>query len=287
MRGRARDAPAFLVERRAFALRGLGGRGGLRRDGGKRLAEFVVQLACKMAPLLVLHLDQLSRQGVAFGEGILQPFCKGVEDAGDDRQFREIETGQACGKIVRRQLPQSSANGPRRPQRARQRGIDRNAKPRQRERHDGEQPARLAPALADLGSGVEGGDRQAPCAARHENRHRDRLTRTKDGAVERRKDFGRGHFVGGRSAADALPKRAGVVAVGNAEARLHQRRDALQIRRCVDGHGEPLRLRLLQRKIPGHDLGDAARFGLRDTVAVKQGVGRDGDKANGSERGDA
>ena len=105
MRRRARDAPAFLVQRRAFSLGGMGGGGGLRRDGGKRLTEFVVQLACKMAPLLVLHLDQLSRQGVAFGEGILQPFCKGVEDAGDDRQFREIETGQARGKIVRRQLP--------------------------------------------------------------------------------------------------------------------------------------------------------------------------------------
>ena len=109
MRRRARDAPAFLVERRAFALRGVGGGGGLRRDGGKRLAEFVVQLACKMAPLLVLHFDQLSRQGVAFGKRGLQPFGKGVEDAGDDRQFREIETGQARGKIVRRQAAFSPA----------------------------------------------------------------------------------------------------------------------------------------------------------------------------------
>ena len=80
-------------------------------------------------------------------------------------------------------------------------------------------------------AGIEGRDGHAPGTARHDDRHRDRLTRTKDGAVERRKDFGRGHFVGGRPAADALPKRAGVVAVGNAEARLHQRGDPLQIRR--------------------------------------------------------
>jgi hypothetical protein len=138
-----------------------------------------------------------------------------------------------------------------------------------------------------LRGGVEGRDRRAPVTARHDNRHRDRLTGTKDGAVERRENFGRGDFIGGRPAADALPKRAGVVAVGNAKARLHQRRDPLQIRRCVDGHGEPLRLRLLQREIPGHDLGDTARFGLGDTVAVKQGVGRDGDEAKGCQRRDA
>jgi hypothetical protein len=155
------------------------------------------------------------------------------------------------------------------------------------ESHDGEQPARLAPALADLRGGVEGRDGHAPGAARDEDRHRDWFTRTKDGAVEGREDFGCGHFVGGRSAADALAKRAGVVAVGDAKARLHQRRDPLQIRRCVDGHGEPLRLRLLQREIPGHDLGDTARFGLRDPVAVKQGVGRDGDEADGRKRRDA
>ena len=48
-----------------------------------------------------------------------------------------------------------------------------------------------------------------------------------------------------------------------------------------------LRLRLLQREVPGHDLGDTARLGLRDTVAVKQGVGRDGNEANGRKRRDA
>ena len=48
-----------------------------------------------------------------------------------------------------------------------------------------------------------------------------------------------------------------------------------------------MRLRLLQREIPGHDLGDTARLGPGDTVAVKQGVGRDGDEANRRERRDA
>jgi hypothetical protein len=126
---------------------------------------------------------------------------------------------------------QPGADGPRRPQRARQRGIDRNTKPQKRERHDGEQPARLAPALADLRGGVEGGDGHAPGAAGYEDRHRHRFTRTEDGAVERGEDFGRGHFVGGRAAADALAKRAGVVAVGDAQPWLHQRRDRLQIGR--------------------------------------------------------
>jgi hypothetical protein len=46
-------------------------------------------------------------------------------------------------------------------------------------------------------------------------------------------------------------------------------------------------MRLLQREIPRHDLGDTARFGLRDAVAVEQGVGRDGDEANRRERRDA
>jgi hypothetical protein len=222
--------PRHSSQSGAFALRGVGGGGGLRRDGGKRLTEFVVQLACKVAPLLVLHFYELSRQGVAFGEGGLQPLRKGVEDAGDRRQLREIKTGQPRGKIVRRKLVQPGANGPRRPQRACQRGVDRNTKPCQRERHDGEQPARLAPALADLRGGVEGRNCHAPGTARNEDRHRDRFTRTKDGALEGCEAFGRGYFVGERAAADALAKCASVVAIGNAEARLHQRGDPLQIR---------------------------------------------------------
>ena len=85
----------------------MGGGGGLRCDGGERLAEFVVQLAGKMAPLLVLHGDQLSRQRVAFGEGGLQLLRQRVEDVGNRREFREIETGQPRGKIVRRKLRQA------------------------------------------------------------------------------------------------------------------------------------------------------------------------------------
>ena len=139
----------------------MGGGGGLRRDRGKRLTEFVMQLAGKMTPLFVLHGDELSRQRVAFGERGLQFLRERVEDVGNRREFREIETGQARGKIVRRKLRQPGANGMRRPQRARQRGVDREAKPRQRESHDGEQAARLAPALADLGGRIEGRDRHA------------------------------------------------------------------------------------------------------------------------------
>ena len=112
-----REMPAaFLVERRAFALRGMGGGCGLRRDGGKRLAEFVVQLARKMAPLLVLYFDQLSRQGVAFGKRRLQPFGKGVEDAGDDRQIPRDRNGAGArtdrsppDARSRRQWPASAA----------------------------------------------------------------------------------------------------------------------------------------------------------------------------------
>lgn len=82
----------------------MGGSGGLRRDRGKRLAEFVVQLAGKMAPFLVLYGDKLSRQRVAFGERGLQLLRKRIEDVGNCREFGEIETGQARGKIVRLQL---------------------------------------------------------------------------------------------------------------------------------------------------------------------------------------
>ena len=74
----------------------MGGGGGLCCDGGERLTEFVVQLASKMAPLLVLHGYELSRQRVAFGEGGLQLLRKRVEDVGNRREFRKIETGQAC-----------------------------------------------------------------------------------------------------------------------------------------------------------------------------------------------
>ena len=82
----------------------MGCRGGLRRDSGERLTEFVVQLAGKMAPLVVLHGDQLSRQRVAFGERGLKLLRERVEDVGNRRKFREIETGQPRGKIVRRKL---------------------------------------------------------------------------------------------------------------------------------------------------------------------------------------
>ena len=83
----------------------MGGGGGLRRDRGQRLAEFVVQFAGKMTPLLVLHGDELSRQRVAFGERCLQLLRKRVEDVGNGRELGEIETGQPCGKIVRGKLP--------------------------------------------------------------------------------------------------------------------------------------------------------------------------------------
>ena len=287
-RRRARDAPAFLEQRRTFALRCMGGGGGLRGDGGERLAEFVVQFAGKMAPLLVLHGDQLSRQRVAFGEGGLQLLRQRVEDVGNRREFREIETGQARGKIVRRKLRQPGVNDVRRPQRARERGIDRKTKPRQGERHDGEQAARLAPALADLRGGVEGRDRHALGPALNEQRHRDRLAGMKNGAIERGETFGRDSFVGERAAADTLAKIAGFVPIGDAEARLHQRRrDPLQIRRSVGRQGKPLHLRLLQRDILGDDFGDTARLGPGGPVAVKQGVGRDSEEANRRERRDA
>ena len=100
----ARDAAAFFQERRTFAFRRMGCRGRLCRDGGERLAEFVVQLAGKMPPLLVLYGDQLSRQRIAFGKCGFQFLRKRVEDVGNRREFGEIEAGQARGKIVGRKL---------------------------------------------------------------------------------------------------------------------------------------------------------------------------------------
>ena len=117
-RRHAGDAPAFGEQRRTFALRGMGGGGSLGRDGGERLTEFVVQFACETPPLLVLHLDQLSRQHVAVGESGLQPLRQRVEDIGDRRQFREVKTGQARREIVRRKPLQPCPDGLRRPQRA-------------------------------------------------------------------------------------------------------------------------------------------------------------------------
>ena len=135
----------------------------------------------------------------------------------------------------------------RRPQRARQRGIDRKAKPRQRERHDGKQAAGLAPALADLHGGVEGRDRHALRLAFDEQRLRDRFAGMEDGAIECRVTFGRGSFLGERAAANALAKGADLVLIGDAEARFHQRRrDPLQIRSSLGRQGKPMRLRLLQ-----------------------------------------
>ena len=110
----------------------------------------------------------------------------------------------------------------------------------------------------------------------------------KDGAIERSETFGRGNFVGERAVADALAKISDIVPIGDAEARLHQRRrDPLQIRSSVGGQGIPLRLRLLQRDILGDDFGDTARLGLGGAVAVEQGVGRDGEEANRRQRRDA
>ena len=127
------------------------------------------------------------------------------------------------------------------------------------------------PALPSISSGIEIGS-----------------PGMKDGAIERGETFGRGGFVGERAAANALAKIAGIVPIGDAEARLHQRRrDPLQIRRPVGRQGKPLRLRLLQRDIPGDDFGDAARLGPGGAVAVKQGVGRDSEEANRRQRRDA
>ena len=242
----ARDAPAFYEQRRTFALRRMGGGGGLRRDGGQRLTEFVVQLAGKMTPLLVLHGDQLSRQRVAFGKRGLQLLRKRIEDVGNSRKFREIETGQPCGKIVRRKLLQSGTNDMCRPQRARQRGIDRKAKSRQRERHDGKQAAGLAPALADLHGGVECRDRHSLRLAFEQQRLRDWFAGMENGAIECCVTFGRGNFLGERAAADTLPKGADLVLIGDAEPRFHQRRrDPLQIRSSLGRQRKPMRLCLL------------------------------------------
>ena len=48
-----------------------------------------------------------------------------------------------------------------------------------------------------------------------------------------------------------------------------------------------MRLRLLQRNIPGDDFGDAAHPRPGDAIAVKQGVGGDREQANRRERRDA
>ncbi len=108
-----------------------------------------------------------------------------------------------------------------------------------------------------------------------------------DGAIERGETFGRGDVVGERTAANALAECSGIVPIGDAEARLHQRRDPLQIRSHLAGPGEPADLGLLQRDILGDDVGDAAELGAGGAVAVNERVGRDRDEANRGERRDA
>jgi len=44
-------------------------------------------------------------------------------------------------------------------------------------------------------------------------------------------------------------------------------------------------LRLLQREIPGDDIGDTVQPGARGAVAVDQRIGRDGNEADRRERG--
>ena len=287
-RGGARDAAAFLVERRTFALGGMGGGCGLRRDRGERLAEFVVQFAGKMTPLFVLHGDEFPRQGVALGQRGLQLLGERVEDVGNGREFGKIETRQPRGKVVGRKLLQPGANGIGRPQRARQRGVDREAKPRQRESHDRKQAARLAPALADLGGRVEGRDRHAPRLAADAQRPRDRFAGMEDGAIQRRVTSGDGNFIGERAAANALAKAADLVPIGDAEAGFHQRRgDPVEVRRSIRRQRKPLRLRQLQRDIPGDGFGDQASPDPGGAVAVEQRIGRDREEANRGKRRDA
>jgi hypothetical protein len=266
----------------------MAGGGGLRRDGGQRLTEFVVQLPGKMTPLFVLHGDKLPRQRVAFGEGGLQFLRERVEDVGYRREFREIETGQARGKIVRGKLRQSGADRVRRPQGARERGVYCEAKPGQRESHDGENAAGLAPALAYLGGRVEGRDRRAGGLAFDEKRPRDRFAGMKDGAIERGVTPGGDNVVGERAIANALAEISDIIPIGDTEPWLHQRRrDPLQIRSRVGRQGIPLRLRLLQRDILGDDFGDTACPGSGGAVAVEQGIGCDSEEANRRERRDA
>jgi hypothetical protein len=202
----------------------MSGGSGLSRDGGKRLTEFVVQLAGKMAPLFVLHSDELSRQCVAFGERRLQFLCERVEDVGNCREFREIEAGQARGKIVRSKLRQPGADRMRRPQGACECGVYREAKPRQRESHDGENATCLAPALGYLGGRVEGRDGHAGGFAFNDQWHRYRFAGMKDGTIECGETFGGGSFVGKRTVANALAEISDIVPVGDTEPWLHQRR---------------------------------------------------------------
>src|ERR1700731_40506 len=104
-------------------------------------------------------------------------------------------------------------NGMRRPQRSRERGIDRKAKPRQGERHDGKQAAGLAPALADLHGGVERRDRDAAGLAFNEQRSQDRFAGMEDSAIERSVAFGCGSFAGECAAAETLAKGADLVLI--------------------------------------------------------------------------
>lgn len=224
----------------------MSGGGGLCRDRGKRLTEFVMQLPGKMTPLFVLHGDELARQRVAFSERRLQFLRERVEDVGNCGEFREIETGQACGKIIRSKLRQPGADGMRRPQGARECRVHSEAKPRQRQSHDGENAARLAPALGYLGGRIEGRDRHAGGFAFNNSWHRYRLAGMKDGTIKCSETFGGGSFVGERAIANALAEISDIIPVGDTEPWLHQRRrDPLEIGRDVGGQGIPLRLRLL------------------------------------------
>src|SRR6185312_1502308 len=98
-----------------------------------------------------------------------------------------------------------------RPQRTRQRSVDREAESRQGERHDGKQAAGLAPALADLHGGIECRDGYALPLALDEQRLRNRFAGMENGTIDRCVAFGCGNLLGERAAADTLPKGADLV----------------------------------------------------------------------------
>ena len=137
---------------------------------------------------------------------------KRIEDCrrSTDNSARSKRAGARKGRSP--QADSARADDPRRPQRACQHGIDSNAKARQRERHDassGSPRARSGRSgWPDRRSRLPG-----PGHCRHENGYRDRLTGTKDGAVERGEDFGEATHRRVPRCDDALAKRAGVVAV--------------------------------------------------------------------------
>ena len=198
-----------------------------------------------------------------------------MKTSGDRRKFGQVERRQARCEIVRGKAFKAGADHLRRAQGSSEREVNQNTEADEGDCDHGKQPGGFAPGLRDKVSRIDRDHGIALQFIAEENLPHNLSTRIEQGPVQAREEFWRVVLVRWRSAAKTLQRVAIPRAIGDAEARTHERyRDILKVGKLAEMAIPPVDAVLLDLQIPGDDVDDPAGIGAGRPVGFEQNIGR-------------